>query len=221
VPSADYQVIFVLMRAVPQYDASFPIQRLLKSVDSFDSDEGTPMNANKIRGKFLLERLKRIADQVLAVSVMHTDIFLICAEDAYFANRYQQKFTMYQRAHVFSARFDSRLAREPAQCVTRQPCSLPQSAGESLSPYRLQNVAYRTRVERVDRVLVIRGCKHDGWRVFHGIEVMCGLDSVDSGHADVEQHCVRLKLGRERERLLSVCRFADDLVIVKVFENLP
>lgn len=39
----------------------------------------------------------------------------------------------------------------------------------------------------------------------------CGGGAVDVGHAQVEEHDVRLELGRELDRLAPILRFSDEL----------
>ena len=78
------------------------------------------------------------------------------------------------------------------------------------------NIADRAGLKSIDGVLVVSGGEDDrGW-VIEVVEMMCGLNSVDSGHPDVEQHDIGAGFSGQRHGFLTICRFADDIVGLEV-----
>jgi hypothetical protein len=49
---------------------------------------------------------------------------------------------------------------------------------------------------------------------------MRGFDSIEAWHADIKQYDVRLEVSRQRERLLAVRCFTDDVVFAEVLKDL-
>jgi hypothetical protein len=50
---------------------------------------------------------------------------------------------------------------------------------------------------------------------------MRGFYAVNAGHTNVEKHNVRFVCDRHCQRLLAVCGFTDNLVVLKIREDLP
>ena len=73
---------------------------------------------------------------------------------------------------------------------------------------RLQQVIDCALLKRVDRELVVRG---DEDHVRSARERLRGLDAVELGHPDVQEHDVGVETAHHRDRLAAVARLADDL----------
>ena len=91
-----------------------------------------------------------------------------------------------------------------AELRRTQPGRLLQRLLEALAADGLQKVTDGLRIERLERVLVVRRREHDRRRVLEGSQMPCDLDARHARHADVEQHDRRLHLRNLRERVRSV-----------------
>src|SRR5262249_25425953 len=92
---------------------------------------------------------------------------------------------------------------------------------ELLRPHGLQQVADRLRLEGLDGVGVVGGREHHRrWR-FEQREMARRLEPVHPGHANVEQHHVRMQLARQAHGLLAVGALGRDLDPVELAEQAP
>src|SRR5438105_3074321 len=96
--------------------------------------------------------------------------------------------------------------------VLAHPC---ECRGEARIVDRLQEVVHRTRLERLDGVLVVGGDEHHHrQRLLR--QVRQHLETRHTGHLDVEEHEVRLVLLDGREGLAASRALRDDLEIGRV-----
>ena len=95
-----------------------------------------------------------------------------------------------------------------------------QRARQPLLVERLEQVVHRGRVERLHRVLGVRGNEDD---VRHGrqVQALDQREPVRARHADVEQNQVRPLRAGEVARLLHVLRLAHDLHVRVAGQHLP
>ena len=82
--------------------------------------------------------------------------------------------------------------------------------GEALGIDRLQQVIDGARVERGERVLLVRGDEYDPRRL---ADLERRIETRPSRHPDVEECDIGRELRRQRHGLVAVRRFADDLEI--------
>lgn len=86
--------------------------------------------------------------------------------------------------------------------------------GEPLGRHWFEQVIHRALLERVDRVLVIRGDEYDMGLV---VQLARAVDAVLPRHADVQEDDVRLVLFRQRDRFDAIGRFVDHLQVRPYF----
>jgi hypothetical protein len=86
-PPADNQTAVFVLRALSKSHQSLTVGRLFQHVNLPDGDQRITVDANEFVGEFLLEMIERIIDEVLAVAVLYTHIFLIRAEANNITNR--------------------------------------------------------------------------------------------------------------------------------------
>ena len=152
--------------------------------------------------------------------MVHADVFLVGLAVVDVLQRDQLQLAVRHRAEVLAARLHVRRRRDLGERAGREPGGLFERAREAFAAHRFQHVADRACLEGVDRVLVVRGREHDGRRRIEPVQVLRGLDAVDSRHADVQQYDVRLRLGGEPDGLLAVRGLGDHLVLVEVVDQL-
>jgi hypothetical protein len=105
---------------------------------------------------------------------------------------------------VLTRRERRRRRAEPQELRRAEPRRLPKRLLEALAADGLQQIADGLRVERLERVLVVRSREHDRRRVLERAQMSRDLDARHARHADVEQHDGRFHLGDLRERIGAV-----------------
>src|SRR5690606_6215175 len=220
VPPADHQPVAAVRRPAvvePQHDLDAAVVRAAQGLDLRYRDQRAAMDAHECVGKFLLQRLQGVVQEVLSAAVPRAHVLLVGEEVIHVVDRDAPQLTARAGRNVIAAR----RAGHPGEHGVAEARRLLQRALEPLAADGFQHVADRARVERLDRIFVIGRREDHGRGLLELVQVACRLDTADSRHADVEQHDVRKELRAELHGLLPVLRFADDGVLAVAFEQLP
>jgi hypothetical protein len=78
---------------------------------------------------------------------------------------------------------------------------------------RLEQIVDSVGFEGFERMIGKRGGKNDSRGLVEPGNVARGLDTVHPGHANVQQHDIRLQALRHTQRFQPVHRFADQFVL--------
>ncbi len=163
-------------------------------------DEIAAMNASEIRREFVRELRQRTVDQVLAIDMMNANVFLVSAKVQDILYRDELEFVTRAYGNVLSSRILALGLRNIVELRGRKTTRLAQGFFEPLFSNRLQEIADSLRIERLHRILVVRGREdYGGWRG-EGREMTGSLDSTHARHSDIQKHDRRLKLFDSTQR---------------------
>src|SRR3569833_3547022 len=100
-----------------------------------------------------------------------------------------------------------------------EPARMSECGGELLLTDGLQEIAYRLRVERLHRVFVERSCEDDRWWLIQRVQVLRGLDAVDTGHSYIQQHDVRGERSGSQHCFFPCDCLTDDVDLVQLSQK--
>ncbi len=152
--------------------------------------------------------------------MVYTDILLVGVEVADVLERDQSQLVVNTGADMVAPAFDSRFTGELGQHRATQPLRMREGACKTFAPDGFQHVSDSARIERIDRVLIVRRCKHDSRWPFHRIQVVGGLNPIEARHANVQQDNIGLLSRRDFKGIFAITRFANDFVFAEVIHEL-
>ena len=105
--------------------------------------------------------------------------------------------------------------------LSAQATSVLERPLQAFAPDGLENVTDGTCIKRVYGVFVVGRREDDGWRLLHRVEVVRCLDTIDTGHANIQENDLGRYFRGNRDRFLAIRGFANDLVFAKIVYELP
>ncbi|MCK7498719.1 MAG: hypothetical protein MZW92_55060 [Comamonadaceae bacterium] len=112
------------------------------------------------------------------------------------------------------------VGRQAGQLGAIEAAGVGQGPLQSFQPDRLEQVGHRVGIEGFQRVFAVGRDKDDGGRLGQCCEPARGLQTVQSGHLDVQQHDVRWRALRQPERFRAVAGFATGLMVRQPVEQI-
>src|SRR5690349_5943420 len=173
--------------------------------------ERVAVNAHEARCELFLQRLQRVFDEVFALLVFDRRVLLIGLEAVDVFDRNQFESVAPANADMRALRRDVGGDSHLLELRTRQAFGLCQRGAQFLRTYRLQQVGHGFRIERLECVFVEGGGEDHRRRRDQGREMSGHFETIDAGHANVQQHDVRRQPVDHVDGLLSVARLARDL----------
>ncbi len=191
----------------------------LEPLEVLHGDQRVAVDPDEAVAELLLELPQGVVDEKLAARVSHRDVLLIGLEVAHLLDRHQLDPAPRAGADVGAGLALALLLRERGElCAVRA-----RRAGERVleipGSHRLQQIADRLHVERLDRVLLERGAEDHRRRGLELRQVSGGLQAVHAGHANVHQHDVRHVLLGEADRLHAVGGLPGEIVAVQTLDE--
>ena len=163
------------------------------------------MDAHEAIAELFLQRLQWFLDQVLAAGMVHDHVFFLGLQVVHLLDRDHpqaaaQASTQLGAPGAFLLRARSMIGAYALQCG-RQP----------LRSHRLDQVVQRGSLERGQGVLVIGGAEHHRRRRNQSGQPPRGLQPVQAGHGDIQQHGMRMQRCAGIEHLLAIASLGHHL----------
>src|SRR5471030_1659891 len=189
--------------------------------DGVDPHQRRAVDAPELVGiKFVGQLFQGFTDQEFGLFRLHARVFFVGAEEQYFARADHaqvvadhglyptQVFRLGGAGGGPAEQQGAELALDVGRLLAEQRLQ-PRAGGlEPFGADRLEQVVKRALFESLDRVLVVGGDEHEVAAVEQHAR---RLDAGQAGHADVEEHDVRLVLAGQRHGLDAIGRLGDDL----------
>ena len=200
-----------------------PQRRALQALDAFAGDQRVAMDAHEALAELVLQRLQRLVQQHFATFVAQGHVLVVGDEEDHLLQRNQLDTLAGARADMAaraSAVAGHGWARQRRELHAIGPLGLLQRGSQGLRPYRFDQVADGTDVERLQGELVMRGAEDHRRRRLALAQLGRHLQAIEAGHADVQQDHVRPQAVDQRQRFFAVAgRGLEDTITLEFADH--